>query len=82
MLQALAMSYILVLFVLMLLWKWRIRDLIKRALILFSIPFLHMHFLQKAENPLAFQSWSLLGLVVFLVVFAYRLRVRLRRRVS
>ena len=82
MLQTLTMTYILVLFVLMLLWKWRIRDLIKRALILLSIPFLHMHFLQKAENPLAFQAWSLLGLVVFLAVLAYRFLVRLRRRVS
>ena len=50
------MGYFLVLLLLVLAWKWRIRDLIKGLLILTAIPVLHVHFLNKAENPLVFQA--------------------------
>ncbi len=76
------MTYLLTLFILFLLWRWRIRDLIKRTIILLSIPVLHMHFLKKAENPLAFQAWTLVGLALLVSVIVYRLVARIRRRPS
>jgi hypothetical protein len=76
------MTYLFTLFILFLLWRWRIRDLIKRAIILLSIPVLHMHFLKKAENPLAFQAWTLAGLALLVSVIVYRLVARIRRRPS
>jgi hypothetical protein len=44
------MGCFLVLLLLVLAWKWRIRDLIKGLLILTAIPVLHVHFLNKAEK--------------------------------
>ena len=67
------MTYGLILLVLLLAWKWRIRDLIKRLLILASLPVLHVHFLKKAENPLAFQAWTLV--VICLIAFLGVLRM-------
>ena len=66
------MIYLVVLVILMLAWKWRLRDLIKRLLILAAIPVLHVHFLKKAENPLAFQAWTLLALAVLAAYGVYR----------
>jgi hypothetical protein len=60
------------LIILMLAWKWRIRDLIKRLLILAAIPVLHVHFLNKAENPLVFQGWTMLVLVILAAYGVYR----------
>ena len=76
------MTYLLTLFILFLLWRWRIRDLIKRAIILLSIPVLHMHYLKKAESPLAFQAWTLVGLTLLVSVVFYRLVAKIRRRSS
>jgi hypothetical protein len=66
------MVYLLVLLFLVLAWKWRIRDLIKRLLILAAIPVLHVHFLNKAKNPLVFQAWTLLVLLLLAVYGVYR----------
>ena len=66
------MVYLFVLLFLALAWKWRIRDLIKRLLILAAIPLLHVHFLNKAENPLVFQAWTLFGLLLLAVYGVYR----------
>jgi hypothetical protein len=66
------MVYLMTLIILMLAWKWRIRDLIKRLLILASIPVLHVHFLNKAENPLVFQGWTMLVLVILAAYGVYR----------
>jgi hypothetical protein len=66
------MVYLVILVILMLAWKWRLRDLIKRLLILAAIPVLHVHFLKKAENPLAFQAWTLLALAVLAAYGVYR----------
>ena len=66
------MVYLVILVILMLAWKWRLRDLIKRLLILAAIPVLHVHFLNKAENPLAFQAWTLLALAVLAAYGVYR----------
>jgi len=66
------MIYLVVLVILMLAWKWRLRDLIKRLLILAAIPVLHVQFLKKAENPLVFQAWTLLALAVLAAYGVYR----------
>ena len=66
------MVYLFVLLFLVLAWKWRIRDLIKRMLILATIPLLHVHFLNKAENPLVFQAWTLFALLLLAVYGVYR----------
>ena len=66
------MVYLVILVILMLAWKWRLRDLIKRLLILAAIPVLHVQFLKKAENPLAFQAWTLLALAVLAAYGVYR----------
>jgi hypothetical protein len=46
--------------------------LIKRLLILAAIPVLHVHFLNKAENPLVFQGWTMLVLVILAAYGVYR----------
>ncbi len=76
------MTYLIILFILVLLWRTRIRDLIKRVLILLSIPFLHVHFLKQSENPLVFQAWTLLGIVVILGIFLFRIYCIIRRKMS
>ncbi len=66
-------TYGLILLFLLLAWKWRLRDLIKRLLILASLPVLHVHFLKKAENPLAFQAWTLTVILVIAILAALRM---------
>ena len=66
------MVYLLVLLFLVLAWKWRIRDLINRLLILAAIPVLHVHFMNKAENPLVFQAWTFLVLFLLAGYGVYR----------
>lgn len=66
------MVYLVILVILMLAWKWRLRDLIKRLLILAAIPVLHIQFLKKAEDPLVFQEWTLLALAVLAAYGVYR----------
>ena len=67
------MVYGLVLLFLFLAWKWRIRDLLKRIIILAALPFVHLYFLNRAENPLAFQAWTIFFLLILLVLLGYRL---------
>ena len=67
------MTYGLILLFLLLAWKWRLRDLIKRLLILASLPVLHVHFLKKAENPLAFQAWTLAVILVLAILATLRM---------
>lgn len=57
----------LVILLLFLAWRWRIRDLIKRVLIVLLIPFLHQYFLNRSEDPLVFQQWTLVILGVVLL---------------
>ena len=66
------MVYLMTLIILMLVWKWRFRDLIKRLLILAAIPVLHVHFLNKAENPLVFQAWTMIVVVILAAYGLYR----------
>ena len=66
------MVYLVILVILMLAWKRRLRDLIKRLLILAAIPVLHIQFLKKAEDPLVFQEWTLLALAVLAAYGVYR----------
>jgi hypothetical protein len=66
------MAYVLILSLLLLAWKWRLRDLVKRLLILAALPILHVHFLRKAENPLAFQAWTLVVLCLLAAFGLYR----------
>ena len=72
------MVYLLVMLFLVLAWKWRIRVLIKRLLILAAIPVLHVHFLNKATNPLVFQAWTLLALLLLAAYGVYRAVKRVR----
>lgn len=58
----------LAILLLILAWRWRIRDLIKRVLIVLLVPVLHVYFLRRAENPIAFQQWTL---VVVGVLFLF-----------
>jgi hypothetical protein len=67
------MVYGLVMLLLFLAWKWRLRDLLKRMLIIASIPFTHLYFLNRAENPLVFQAWTLFFLLVLLMLLVYRI---------
>ncbi len=67
------MTYGLILLFLLLVWKWRLRDLIKRLLILASLPVLHVHFLKKAENPLVFQAWTLAVILVLAILGTLRM---------
>jgi hypothetical protein len=62
----------MILALLLLAWKWRLRDLVKRGLILVAIPVLHLYFLRRAENPLAFQAWTLAVLCGLLALGVYR----------
>ncbi len=57
----------LVILLLFLAWRWRIRDLIKRVLIVLLIPFLHQYFLKRSEDPLVFQQWTLVVIGVVLL---------------
>jgi hypothetical protein len=67
------MTYLLILGVLALVWFWGFRVVIRRLLVLLGIPILHVHFLRKAEDPLAFQAWTLLVLAALLLWGAVRL---------
>lgn len=66
------MVYALVMLLLFLAWKWRLRDLLKRILIIGSLPFIHLYFLNRAENPLVFQAWTIFFLVILLILSVYR----------
>jgi hypothetical protein len=67
------MTYLLILGVLALVWFWGFRVVIRRLLVLLAIPILHVHYLRKAEDPLAFQAWTLLVLAALLLWGAVRL---------
>jgi hypothetical protein len=67
------MTYLLILGVLALVWFWGFRVVIRRLLVLLAIPILHLHYLRKAEDPLAFQAWTLLVLAALLLWGAVRL---------
>jgi hypothetical protein len=72
------MTYLLILGGLALAWKWGFRTVLRRALILLALPVLHVHFLRKAENPLAFQAWTLAVLLVLGIFAARRVYHRIR----
>lgn len=67
------MTYLLILGVLALVWFWGFRVLIRRVLVLLAIPILHVHYLRKAEDPLAFQAWTLLVIAALLIWGTVRL---------
>jgi hypothetical protein len=67
------MTYLLILGVLALVWFWGFRVVIRRLLVLLAIPIMHVHYLRKAEDPLAFQAWTLLVLAALLLWGAVRL---------
>jgi hypothetical protein len=64
---------------LILAWRWRLRDLIKRVLIVFLVPILHLYFLNKATNPIAFQQWTFVIIGILSVLCLVKLFGWLKR---
>ena len=45
--------------------------MLKRILILGSLPFMHLYFLNRAEHLLVFQVWTIVFLLFLLILSVY-----------